>query len=105
MTENEYNQHADAALSAIECVLESHCDDLDFDSPGAGILEISFDDGSRIIINKQSAVQELWVAARSGGYHFRWMDGSWRDTRTGVELMATLTDLVREQSGGCCEVS
>jgi iron-sulfur cluster assembly protein CyaY len=105
MTENEYSNLADKAMSAIESALETRCGNIDFEMPGTGMLEIIFDDGSKIIVNKQSAAQEIWVAARSGGYHFRWQNNAWRDTRTGQGLMAMLAVLVREQSQGECDLA
>ena len=55
-------------------------------------------DGSRIVVNRHSAARQIWVAARSGGYHFRWNGSAWVDTRDGGELLAALSKLVSEQS-------
>jgi CyaY protein len=63
------------------------------------VLELGFADGSRIIVNRLSAAQEMWVAARSGGYHFRWNGSKWVDTRGEGELFAVLSKLVSGQSG------
>jgi CyaY protein len=52
-----------------------------------------------MIINRHAAAREIWVAARSGGFHFRWDNGAWRDTREGTELFAALSKLVSAQSG------
>jgi CyaY protein len=62
------------------------------------VLEIEFPDGSRIIVNRHSAAQEIWVAARSGGYHFRFDGSAWVDTRDKRELLAALSALITEQS-------
>ena len=56
-------------------------------------------DGSRIVVNRHSAAQEIWVAAKSGGYHFRWSGSDWVDTRDGGELFASLSKLVSQRSG------
>ena len=72
MEEREFNALADAMLARIEAALEACSSDCDFDfetKPG-GVLELEFDNGSKIIINRHTAAREIWVAAKSGGYHF-----------------------------------
>ncbi|TCS73359.1 CyaY protein [Sulfuritortus calidifontis] len=99
MDEREYQTQADAVLARIEEGVEGSGAEVECERAGSGILELEFDDGSKIVINKQAAVQEIWVAARSGGFHYRWQDGQWRDTRTGEELFAALSRLASEQAG------
>jgi CyaY protein len=60
---------------------------------------VEFENGSKIIINKQSATQEIWVAAKSGGYHYRWDGTAWRDTRSGEELFSALSGFASAQAG------
>ncbi|NWG86864.1 MAG: iron donor protein CyaY [Hydrogenophilaceae bacterium] len=99
MEEREYQGLADAALNRIEARLEQTTADVDCERAGGGILEIEFENGSKIVINKQAAVQEIWVAARSGGFHYRWDGSRWLDTRSGEELFAALSRLASEQAG------
>lgn len=99
MDEKAFNTLADAALTRIEQALEDCGADLDFELAAGGVLEIEFDDGSKIIVNRHAVAQEIWVAARSGGFHFRWSDNHWLDTRDGAELMAKLSLLVGQQAG------
>ncbi|HNQ05070.1 MAG TPA: iron donor protein CyaY [Thiobacillaceae bacterium] len=99
MNESEYTRLADTTLRRIEHALEAADVDLDFELAAGGILEVGFDNGSRIVINKQAAAQEIWVAARNGGFHFRWDGAAWRDTRGGEELFAALSRLASEQAG------
>jgi CyaY protein len=99
MNDNEFNTLADAALKGIEAGLETSDADLDFAMVSSGVLEIEFADGSKIIVNRHGAAKEVWVAARSGGFHFRWDGSAWRDTRDGSELMAALSALVSAQAG------
>ena len=87
------------ALQAIERALEASGADLDFELKEGGVLEIEFEDGSKIIVNRHGAAREIWVAARSGGFHFRWDGEAWRDTRDGTELFAALSRLVSQQLG------
>ena len=99
MNDSEFGSLADAALAQIEAGLERSDADLDFAMVSSGVLEIECADGSKIIVNRHSAAQEIWVAARSGGFHFRWDGAVWRDTRDGSELMAALSVLISAQSG------
>ncbi|MBS1226770.1 MAG: Frataxin-like protein [Proteobacteria bacterium] len=99
MNDSEFNTLADAALSRIETGLDACDADLDFAMVSAGVLEIEFADRSKIIVNRHGAAKELWVAARSGGFHFRWDGQHWRDTRDGGELLAALSALVSAQCG------
>jgi CyaY protein len=97
MDEAQFEAHAGAALDALERSLEMT--DLDFEVKPGAVLEIEFDDGSKIIVNRHGAAREIWVAARSGGFHFRWDGAAWRDTRSGAELFAALSELASQQSG------
>ena len=99
MDEADFEARAASALSAIEQALEKSGADLDFELKDGGILEIEFEHGSKIIVNRHGAAREIWVAARSGGFHYRWDGAAWRDTRDGSELFAALSELVSQQLG------
>ena len=99
MDEAEFAGRADAVLARIEAALEESGVDADVERKEGGIVEIEYDDGSRMVINRHSAAREIWVAARSGGFHFRWDGTDWRDTRDRGELFAALSRLVSAQSG------
>jgi len=98
MTESEFNQLADEILARIERALDEADADIDYEMNG-GVLELTFENGSKIIVNRQTATQEIWVAAKSGGYHFLFRDGVWHDTRDGTELFAALGKYASEQAG------
>lgn len=100
MTPSEFDSLADAMLERIARAVEESGADCDCEPKGSGVLELEFADGSRIVVNRHSAARQIWVAARSGGYHFRWNGSDWVDTREGGELLAALSKLVSEQSGG-----
>lgn len=92
---------ADATLAAIGAALDAGLtrSDADVDwSLNDGILEIDCGMQGKLIVNRHVPNREIWVAARSGGFHFRAQDGRWRDTRSGEELTATLTRLLHEQA-------
>jgi len=98
MDEAEFNQSVDVALSRIEQGIETA--DLDFETPADGILEIEFEDGGKIIVNRHGVAREIWVAARSGGFHFKPCDDVWLDTKSGEDLYAKLATLIAAQGGG-----
>jgi iron-sulfur cluster assembly protein CyaY len=98
MTPNEFDKLADAMLERIAAAIEESGADCDYESKGSGVLEIEFADASRIVVNRHSAAQEIWVAAKSGGYHFRFDGSAWVDTREGRELLAALSSFMSAQS-------
>ncbi len=99
MTESEYNHLADATFRKLEHAIEAAEGDFDYEFSEGGILQIEFPDGSVIVINKQTPSREIWVAAKSGGFHFRRDNEAWRDTRSGEELFSALSRFVSAQSG------
>jgi CyaY protein len=99
MNEAEFEPLAEQALSAIEKALEAAGLDADFELKDGGVLEIEFADGSKVIVNRHAAAREIWVAARSGGFHFRWDGTAWRDTRDATELFAALSRIASLQAG------
>jgi CyaY protein len=84
-------------LARIEASLEDE-EELDIDLENA-ILTVTCADGSKVIVNRQTPNREIWVAARSGGFHFRFRDGAWSDTRSGDELFASLARIIASQAG------
>ncbi len=102
MDEREFNACADAMLARIEQALEKSGADLDFEMKQGGVLELAFANGSKIIINRHTAAREIWIAAKSGGYHFKAESaagGRWTSARDGGELLAVLAHCIGEQSG------
>lgn len=103
MTESEFLALADSTLNAIEAALEEATDATDLDvecSRSGNVLEIEcIDSNTKIIVNSQAPMQELWLAAKSGGYHYKYNGSQWLSTRDGSELYATLSAAVSEQAG------
>jgi len=103
MNEQEFAEKADAMLAHIESALETLQNnggpDFDFELKPGGVLEIEFDNGSKVIVNRHGAARGIWLAARSGGYHFRYDNGQWLDTRNGEGLLVSLARCMGEQSG------
>ena len=96
MDEAEFEKLADAALTRAEAALEADDPDADLELKEGGILEVTFASGARLIVNRHRAAREIWVAAPSGGFHFRWDGAAWRDTRSGMELFESLAALAAE---------
>jgi CyaY protein len=99
MTDSEFEAAAEAALDALERALETAAPEADLERTSGGVLEIEFPNGTKMVINRHAAARELWVAAKSGGFHFRFDGGAWRDSRDGTELFAALSALASAQSG------
>jgi CyaY protein len=99
MNDSEFNQKAADTLWRIEEAVESADADIDFESNG-DVLTLTFDNGSRVIVNKQGVLKQLWVAARSGGFHYSYdaARNEWRNDQTGAELFSELSRLVSEQA-------
>ncbi len=94
MTELEYMDLAEALLRQIEAQCDTLNDttDVDIDSQRVGgMITLVFADQSQIVINLQKPLQEVWLAARAGGFHFRHDGACWRDTKSGEEFCALLS--------------
>jgi CyaY protein len=98
MSDSEYLSRAEAVLAAIERSLDDTDADIEFERSG-NVLTLEFESGTKIIVNLQPPMQEIWIAAKSGGYHFRFIDGEWRDTRNGSEFYAALSEYATQQAG------
>lgn len=106
-TDSEFMATTDRVLAAIGLALDAALADSDVDvdwNLNDGILEIECEDGSKLIVNRHVPNREIWVAARTGGFHFAARDGDWRDTRSGGTLSAALVELVKSQAGLAVEL-
>lgn len=101
LDEAEFHRLADAAMMQIEEAVEASGADIDYETAGE-VLTLEFADGSRIIVNKQTPARQLWVAARSGGFHYDYdaASGRWINDQGGGELLQELSRLASEQAGG-----
>lgn len=97
MTETEFHQVADATLHALEEAFDAA--EIDWERAPGGVMQLEFDNGTQIILNKQTPLQEVWLAARAGGFHFRRAGEQWVDTRSGDELLAALSRYCTQQAG------
>ncbi len=102
LSDAEFREVAGGVLAGIEASVDRWLQDdvIDIDANRTGgMLELSFPDRSKIVINTQPPLQELWLAARRGGFHFKHVEGEWRDTRSGGTFHGVLSDCASEQGG------
>ncbi len=98
MTDHEYHQLAEALMFTIEEQVDDCEADLDYES-AQGILEIIFPDRSKIVINKQAPLHQVWVATKFNGHHFEMRDGQWIDNRSGAEFWSFINEASTRQAG------
>jgi CyaY protein len=102
LTDVQFHALTGAVLSSIESTVDGWLQDdvVDIDAHRTGgLLELSLPNGSKLIVNTQPPLHELWLAARSGGYHFKHVNGRWLDTREGHEFFDLLSTCASEQAG------
>lgn len=108
MTDREYASRTSAVLARIEAIVDRWLDDdvIDIDTHRTGgLLELEFPNGTKIVLNTQPPLQELWLAAPSGGRHFHCVEGRWIDTRDQQEFFKALSTSASEQAGQQLEFS
>jgi CyaY protein len=102
MTDLEYQDRAEALLASVEAACdrlnERANTDIDNQRVG-GMVTLTFEDGSQIIVNLQKPLHEVWMAARAGGFHYRFDGACWRDTKAGSEFFADLSRYAGQQAG------
>lgn len=104
MPETEFHQRVDSLLLSLQNLLDDAPADIDSEL-ASGILTLSFENGSKIIINRQTPNREIWVAAKSGGFHFRFVSPHWIDTRSAGTLSHLLTEVISLQSGSSVSIA
>ncbi len=102
LTDSQFHRLSAALLSSVEATLDLwlQTDVVDIDSARTGgMLEMSFPNASKIVVNTQPPLHEIWLAARSGGHHFKCRAGRWLDTKDGREFFDALSACASEQAG------
>ena len=102
MNDSEYMDRAEALLQAVEAGCDRINDESDADLDNqrvGGMVTITFSNRSQIVINQQKPLLEIWMATKAGGFHYRWLDGQWQDTKGQGEFFAALTQNASEQAG------
>jgi len=111
--DKQFYQLGGNLLQSIEVALEAADDaldlDLDVERQGGNVINIRFRDRSVIVVNTQAPLHEIWVAAKSGGYHYRWAgtlaNPLWLDTKTGREILSDLSEFASNQAGQKVSIS
>jgi len=101
MNESEFQEIAERTIEDIQNAIDNSGADIDYDEIG-GVLTLEFEDGSKIIFSKQGAMNQLWMAAKSGGFHFNYdeVTGLWTcDSGANEEMYAMLSRLASQQAG------
>ena len=102
MTDSEFLDQAELLLKAVEAACDRINDgsDADIDNQRVGgMITITFKNKSQIIINLQKPLHEIWLAAKSGGYHYKFDGRQWMDTKGQGEFFASLSRYASEQAG------
>ena len=102
MTDLQYQNQAESVLKAIEQTCDRLNDESDVDIDNqrtGGMITLSFSNQSQIIVNLQKPLQEIWMAARAGGFHYKFNGGQWLDTKDGREFFANLSRYASDQAG------
>jgi CyaY protein len=102
LTDAEYHRLTGVLLARIESTIDRWLQDGVVDIDGqrtGGLLELDLPDASKIVVNTQPPLHEVWLATRGGGHHFRYVDGQWLDTRDGTEFFARLSAAASAQAG------
>jgi CyaY protein len=99
MTDSEFLLQVEQAFDVIERAIDAADADIEVSRAGS-VLTLELGSGAKVIVNSQAPMQQIWVAGRSGAYHYAYRDGRWIDTRDGTELYAALSRLLNTEGAG-----
>ncbi|MGK2946048.1 MAG: iron donor protein CyaY [Candidatus Malihini olakiniferum] len=100
MNDSEFHQLVDTLMLTIEEALDDFNDDVDIDYETNGrVMTLNFEKGSKIVINRQEPLHQVWLATKTGGYHFSYQDERWVCDRSGEPFFALLGHSCKVQSG------
>ncbi|RMQ49207.1 Protein CyaY [Pseudomonas cichorii] len=100
LTEARFHDLVDATQQALEDIFDESDLDLDLEN-SAGVLTVKFENGTQIIFSRQEPLRQLWLAARSGGFHFDYDEetGRWVCDSSDELLAEMLVRITQEQAG------
>ena len=102
MTDTEYMDQAEALLARVEASCDRINDESDADVDNqrvGGMVTLTFRGGTQIVVNLQKPLHEVWMAARAGGFHYKFDGAKWMDTKGNGEFFANLSRYASEQAG------
>ncbi len=98
MNETEFHQLADTQMEMVEQLIDDSGADIDFEISG-NVMTLDFDDRSQVIINRQEPMKEIWLASKSGGFHFQYVEQRWICSKTGLELIEMVKQECEKHAG------
>ena len=100
IAESEFTDRVDHTFETLELALDEVDSDLDYENAG-GVLTVDFENGTTMVFSRQSPTRQLWLAARSGGFHYEWDDdaGDWRNTRDSSLFRPFVAEQMQSQAG------
>lgn len=98
MNETEFHQLVDSQMQIIEEAIDDSGADIDYETSG-NVMTLEFEDRSQIIINRQEPMKEIWLASKSGGFHFQWHDEQWICSKTGTEFFTMVKQECEKHAG------
>ena len=100
MMESQFNDLIDQTFETLELALDEVDGDLDYEATG-GVLTVEFENGTSMVFSRQPPTRQLWLAARSGGFHFAYDEdaGDWRNTRDRQLFRPFVVQQMLEQAG------
>lgn len=100
MNDSEFHQLADILMLNIEEALDSYQGNADIDYEiNGGVMTLTFENGSKIVINRQEPLHQIWLATKAGGYHFNYQNSVWLCDRSGTPFFTLLSQACSAQSG------
>ena len=104
MNESDFIIYSDQLFEHLMAQIDLIVPDLDCLLEG-NVLTIENDDAGQIVINRHLERQELWIAAKSGGYHFAYVNGQWLSTKMDKTFAEVLNQVLTELAGYRCQVA
>lgn len=98
MNETEFHQLVDIQMQNIEEAIDESEADIDYEVTG-NVMTLEFENRSQIIINRQEPMKEIWLASKSGGFHFKLIDDKWTCSKTGMELFEMVKEECEKHAG------
>lgn len=98
MNDTEFHQLVDEQMQNIEEAIDDSGADIDYEVTG-NVMTLEFEDRSQIIINRQEPMHEIWLASKSGGFHFKLIEGKWTCSKTQLELMTMVKEECEKHAG------
>ncbi|WP_409308396.1 iron donor protein CyaY [Pectobacterium sp. B1J-3] len=100
MNDSEFHQLADKLMGQLEQTLDQFDGDADIDyETNGGVMTLAFENGSKIVINRQEPMHQVWLATKAGGYHFNYQDSRWICDRSGQDFTTLLSEACTAQAG------